>query len=84
MLECRIYVDNPADVSRWLFALKRTCTPSSHQVCPSLSIAKALRRAKDERGGKARGWKDVVVKGLLLSVNQYSYIDRWLIDIITS
>lgn len=69
VLECRIYVDNPTDVSRWLLhpnapVLPRVIEAVRPLVLPKLREENA--RAKDGKSGKKKGWKDVVVEGLSL------------------
>lgn len=69
VLECRIYVDNPADVSRWLLRANSRVLPQVIEAVRPLVLPKLREenaRAKDGKGGKKKGWKDVVVKGLLL------------------
>lgn len=69
VLECRIYVDNPADISRWLLRANSRILPQVIEAVRPLVLPKLREenaRAKDGKGGKKKGWKDVVVKGLLL------------------
>ena len=69
VLECRIYVDNPADISRWLLRANSGILPQVIEAVRPLVLPKLREenaRAKDGKGGKKKGWKDVVVKGLLL------------------
>lgn len=67
VLECRIYLDNPADAHRWLLhprspALPRVIEAVRPLVLPKLREENA--RAKSGKGGgKRKGWKDVVVEG---------------------
>ena len=66
VLECRIYLDNPADAQRWLLnerspALPRVIEAIRPLVLPKLREENA--RAKAGKGGKRKGWKDTVVKG---------------------
>lgn len=73
MLECRIYVDNPADVSRWLLRSNAPVLPRVIEAVRPLVLPKLREenaRAKDGKGGKKKGWKDVVVEGLLLLYHQ--------------
>lgn len=67
VLECRIYVDNPADVSRWLLHSNAPVLPRVIEAVRPLVLPKLREenaRAKDGKGGKKKGWKDVVVEGL--------------------
>lgn len=69
VLECRIYVDNPADVSRWLLRANSPVLPQVIEAVRPLVLPKLREenaRAKDGKSGKKKGWKDVVVEGLLL------------------
>lgn len=70
VLECRIYLDNPADLHRWLLnenapVLPRVIAAVRPLVLPKLREENA--RAKAGKGGKKKGWKDVVVEGMSLS-----------------
>ncbi|KAL9614520.1 MAG: hypothetical protein Q9167_000970 [Letrouitia subvulpina] len=65
ILECRIYLDNPADTQRWLLnekspALPRVIESVRPFVLPKLREENA--RAKGGKGGKRKGLKDVVVE----------------------
>ncbi|MCJ1344974.1 hypothetical protein MMC31_003179 [Peltigera leucophlebia] len=65
VLECRIYVDNPADVSRWLLHSNAPVLPRVIEAVRPLVLPKLREenaRSKDGKGGKKRGWKDVVVE----------------------
>ena len=67
VLECRIYLDNPADVQRWLLntrdpVLPRVIEAVRPYVLPKLREENA--RAKSGKGGKRKGWKDVVAEGI--------------------
>ena len=66
VLECRIYLDNPADAHRWLLnerspALPRVVESVRPLVLPKLREENA--KAKNGKGGKRKGWKDTVVHG---------------------
>ena len=66
VLECRIYLDNPADVHRWLLntaapVLPRVINAVRPLVLPKLREENA--RAKSNKGSKKKGGKDVVVEG---------------------
>lgn len=65
VLECRIYLDKPADAHRWLLnetspALPRVIESVRPLVLPKLREENA--KAKSGKGGKKKGWKDVVVE----------------------
>ena len=67
VLECRVYLDNPADVQRWLLNTRDPVLPRVIQavrpyVLPKLREENA--RAKAGKGGKRKGWKDVVAEGV--------------------
>lgn len=69
VLECRIYLDNPADVHRWLLNSKSPVLPRVIEAVRPLVLPKLREenaRAKAGKGGKKKGWKDVVVEGLKL------------------
>lgn len=79
VLECRIYVDNPADVSRWLLRANSPVLPQVIEAVRPLVLPKLREEnecAKNGKGSKKKGWKDVVVEGLSLVVNQK--IEQWL------
>ncbi|KAL8994602.1 MAG: hypothetical protein Q9188_007018 [Gyalolechia gomerana] len=66
VLECRIYLDKPADAHRWLLnerspVLPRVIESVRPLVLPKLREENA--KAKSGKGGKKKGWKDVVVEG---------------------
>lgn len=66
VLECRIYLDKPADVHRWLLnerspVLPRVIAAVRPLVLPKLREENA--KARSGKGGKRKGWKDVVVEG---------------------
>ena len=66
VLECRIYLDNPADGTRWLLhpaspVLPRVLEAVRPLVLPKLREENA--RAKAGKGGKKKGWKDLVIEG---------------------
>ncbi|KAL8932098.1 MAG: hypothetical protein Q9216_006963 [Gyalolechia sp. 2 TL-2023] len=65
VLECRIYLDKPADAYRWLLnerspVLPRVIESVRPLVLPKLREENA--KAKSGKGGKKKGWKDVVVE----------------------
>ncbi|KAL9595115.1 MAG: hypothetical protein Q9219_006632 [cf. Caloplaca sp. 3 TL-2023] len=65
VLECRIYLDKPADAHRWLLnerspVLPRVIESVRPLVLPKLREENA--KAKSGKGGKRKGWKDVVVE----------------------
>ncbi|KAL9025962.1 MAG: hypothetical protein Q9196_005300 [Gyalolechia fulgens] len=65
VLECRIYLDKPADAHRWLLnerspVLPRVIDSVRPLVLPKLREENA--KAKSGKGGKRKGWKDVVVE----------------------
>ncbi|KAL8968824.1 MAG: hypothetical protein Q9197_004668 [Variospora fuerteventurae] len=65
VLECRIYLDKPADVHRWLLneqspVLPRVIAAVRPLVLPKLREENA--KARSGKGGKRKGWKDVVVE----------------------
>ena len=68
VLECRIYLDNPADAHRWLLnernpVLPRVVEAVRPLVLPKLREENARAKAAKGSGGKRKGWKDVVVEG---------------------
>lgn len=70
VLEVRIYLDNPADAQRWLLSprdpvLPRVIAAVRPLVLPKLREENQLA-AKKGKGGKKKGWKDVVVEGMCL------------------
>lgn len=70
VLEVRIYLDNPADAQRWLLSprdpvLPRVIAAVRPLVLPKLREENQLA-AKKGKGGKKKGWKDVVVEGMHL------------------
>lgn len=74
VLECRIYLDNPGDAHRWLLntaapVLPRVINAVRPLVLPKLREENA--RAKSNKGGKKKGWKDVVVEGSTLLHGDY-------------
>ncbi|KAL8715321.1 MAG: hypothetical protein Q9225_006412 [Loekoesia sp. 1 TL-2023] len=65
VLECRIYLEKPADAHRWLLnerapVLPRVIESVRPLVLPKLREENA--KAKSGKGGKRKGWKDVVVE----------------------
>lgn len=70
VLECRIYLDNPAEVHRWLLNINAPVLPRVIAAVRPLVLPKLREenaRAKAGKGGKKKGWKDVVVEGLSFS-----------------
>ena len=66
VLECRIYLDNPADAYRWLLNTRNPVLPQVIEAVRPLVLPKLREetaRAKSGKGGKKKGWKDVVVGG---------------------
>lgn len=72
VLECRIYLDNPADINRWLLNSRSPVLPRVIEAVRPLVLPKLREenaRVKVGRNGakgkgKGRGWKDVVVEGM--------------------
>lgn len=67
VLECRIYLDNPADAQRWLLnprnpVLPRVIESVKPLVLPKLREETERRKGKG-KGKKNKGVKDVVVEG---------------------
>ncbi|KAL8690308.1 MAG: hypothetical protein Q9218_004215 [Villophora microphyllina] len=65
VLECRIYLDNPADAQRWLLNERSPVLPRVIEAVRPLVLPKLREenaKAKSGRGGKRKGWKDVVVE----------------------
>ncbi|KAL8921676.1 MAG: hypothetical protein Q9208_005605 [Pyrenodesmia sp. 3 TL-2023] len=65
VLECRIYVEKPADVHRWLLNEKSPVLPRVIEAVRPLVLPKLREenaKAKSGKGGKRKGWKDVVVE----------------------
>ena len=70
VLECRIYLDNPADAHRWLLSARNPALPRVIEAVRPLVLPKLREenaRAKGGKGGKRKGWKDVVVQGVFLA-----------------
>ena len=67
VLECRIYLDNPADAYRWLLNPRNPVLPRVIEAVRPLVLPKLREenaKAKSAKGGKKKGWKDVVVEGM--------------------
>lgn len=65
VLECRIYLDNPADAHRWLLNPRSPVLPRVIEAVRPLVLPKLREenaKAKSGKGGKKKGWKDVVVE----------------------
>lgn len=66
VLECRIYLDNPADAQRWLLNARDPVLPRVMESVRPLVLPKL--REENERGKgkgkKNKGVKDVVVEGM--------------------
>lgn len=65
VLECRIYLDNPADTQRWLLNSRDPVLPRVIEAVRPLVLPKLREenaRTKSGKGGKKKGWKDVVVE----------------------
>ncbi|KAL8700612.1 MAG: hypothetical protein Q9201_005354 [Fulgogasparrea decipioides] len=66
VLECRIYLDNPADAQRWLLNERSPVLPRVIEAVRPLVLPKLREenaKAKLGKSGKRKGWKDVVVEG---------------------
>lgn len=78
VLECRIYLDNPADAYRWLLRSRDPLLPHVIEAVRPLVLPKLREenaRANNSKaggkgggggggGGKRKAWKDVVVRGM--------------------
>jgi hypothetical protein len=68
VLECRIYLDNPALAESWLLNTRNPILPRVIESVRPLVLPKL--REENERskgkGGKKKGVKDVVVEGTVL------------------
>ncbi|MCJ1463722.1 hypothetical protein MMC07_002331 [Pseudocyphellaria aurata] len=65
VLECRIYLDNSADLNRWLLNASSPVLPRVVEAVRPLVLPKLREenaRAKAGKAGKKKGWKDVVVE----------------------
>ncbi|KAL8804303.1 MAG: hypothetical protein Q9182_002668 [Xanthomendoza sp. 2 TL-2023] len=65
VLECRIYLNNPADAHRWLLNERSPVLPRVIEAVRPLVLPKLREenaKAKSGKGGKRKGWKDVVVE----------------------
>ncbi|KAI4087869.1 MAG: hypothetical protein LQ348_003154 [Seirophora lacunosa] len=65
VLECRIYLDKPADAHRWLLNERSPVLPRVIEAVRPLVLPKLREenaKAKSGKGGKRKGWKDVVVE----------------------
>ena len=83
VLECRIYLDNPADVYRWLLNPRSPVLPRVIEAVRPLVLPKLREedaRAKSGKGGKRKGWKDVVVEGMLALVQPRVLLDGKIHD----
>ena len=71
VLECRIYLDNPADARRWLLNERSPALPRVIQAVRPLVLPKLREenaRAKAKKGGKKKKVeKDVVHGGMYCS-----------------
>ena len=71
VLECRIYLDNPALAESWLLnprspVLPRVIDSVRPLVLPKLREENELSRGKEKgKGSKKKGFKDTVVEGQL-------------------
>ena len=65
VLETRIYLDNPLDVSRWLLSTSNPALPRVLEAVRPLVLPKLREEnEKAKKGkGKRKGVKDVVVEG---------------------
>lgn len=83
VLECRIYLDNPADAYRWLLNPRSPVLPRVIEAVRPLVLPKLREenaRAKSGKGGKRKGWKDVVVEGMLVLVQPRVLLDGKICD----
>ncbi|KAL8731801.1 MAG: hypothetical protein Q9181_004178 [Wetmoreana brouardii] len=65
VLECRIYLDNPADAQRWLLNERSPVLPRVIEAVRPLVLPKLREenaKAKSGKSGKRKGWKDVIVE----------------------
>lgn len=65
VLECRIYLNNPSDAHRWLLNPRAPILPRVIEAVRPLVLPKLREenaRAKSGKGGKKKGWKDIVVE----------------------
>ncbi|KAL8768677.1 MAG: hypothetical protein Q9194_005640 [Teloschistes cf. exilis] len=65
VLECRIYLDNPADAQRWLLNERSPVLPRVIEAVRPFVLPKLREEnvnAKSSKGGKRKGYKDVVVE----------------------
>ncbi|KAL8708598.1 MAG: hypothetical protein Q9220_006534 [cf. Caloplaca sp. 1 TL-2023] len=72
VLECRIYLDTPADAQRWLLNVRSPVLPRVIEAVRPLVLPKLREenaRAKSGKGGKKKGWKDVVVEGTVPKIS---------------
>ena len=83
VLECRIYLDNPADAYRWLLNPRSPILPRVIEAVRPLVLPKLREenaRAKSGKGGKRKGWKDVVIEGMLVLVQPRVLLDGKIYD----
>jgi hypothetical protein len=66
VLECRIYVDNPALAESWLLNSRAPILPRVFESVRPLVLPKLREENERSRGkgGKKKGVKDVVVEGM--------------------
>jgi hypothetical protein len=65
VLECRIYVDNPALAESWLLNSRAPVLPRVFESVRPLVLPKLREENERSKGkGKKRGVKDVVVEGI--------------------
>jgi hypothetical protein len=72
VLECRIYVDNPALAESWLLNSRNPILPRVIESVRPLVLPKLREeneRARGKGGKKRKGVKDVVVEGLPTSTS---------------
>ena len=70
VLECRIYLDNPALAESWLLNARDPILPrviESVQPFVLPKLREENERAKGKGGSKKKGVKDVVIEGILWS-----------------
>lgn len=78
VLECRIYLDNPALAESWLLNSRNPILPRVIESVRPLVLPKLREeRERNKKGGKKKGVKDVVVEGLqILSTSMEAVADQ--------
>ena len=70
VLECRIYLDNPALAQSWLLNPRNPVLPRVIESVRPLVLPKLREeKARVRKGGKKAGVKDVVVQGLKMPLS---------------